>query len=314
MTEKQWAGNRPEPLVNFLLAQAKKNRRILEWFCVGMVRYFEPVLSEERFRLWTSFGLPHFNDLSNSQRNNLIDTIIVPSIAGTAVPLRAAHEQAETEWHRIGTRDVDRNGVLDVVREYLQSDYVYQKANGEAMIYYILRSYVRNPLPHLQDNLVDHFSNFVQFYNDLQNYEDVIQQVEQARSSCPPRSDSREERHERRDDTIAEMIGLLDGLHTPTGKSFHPIKFPQWLILIAKNLFYHYKKPIPFWDRWLTEDVVAVAQLIRAEQRFHEMPILGDTLIDAGCNDDSILGHCFQKTPHFDGDWLLERILHERSF
>lgn len=60
---------------------------------------------------------------------------------------------------------------------------------------------------------------------------------------------------------------------------------------------------------WLTTSVKSLAQAITEEQSFEIMPILGDALQEAGCDDEQIIEHCYQTTPHLKECWLLDRLL-----
>lgn len=60
------------------------------------------------------------------------------------------------------------------------------------------------------------------------------------------------------------------------------------LIDIAANPF----RPVSFDPRWRTSDVVDVARGIYEDKAFERMPILADALMDAGCEDEQIIGHC----------------------
>jgi len=61
--------------------------------------------------------------------------------------------------------------------------------------------------------------------------------------------------------------------------------------------------------RWLTCDVIDVARAIRLERAFERMPILSDALLDAGCDNDEIIGHCRQSGFHVRGCWVLDLLL-----
>lgn len=61
--------------------------------------------------------------------------------------------------------------------------------------------------------------------------------------------------------------------------------------------------------RWFTSDVVGVARGIYAERAFERMPILADALMDAGCDDERIIGHCLGDKAHVRGCWLLDLVL-----
>lgn len=72
---------------------------------------------------------------------------------------------------------------------------------------------------------------------------------------------------------------------------------------------YHSQKIDPSWLRWNDQCVYKIAQGIYAERRFDDMPILGDALEDAGCDDEAILGHCRENTLHARGCWVVDLIL-----
>lgn len=68
-------------------------------------------------------------------------------------------------------------------------------------------------------------------------------------------------------------------------------------------------RPIALDPRWRTADVVGLARAIHVDQAFHLMPILSDALLDAGCDDETVLGHCRSGGPHVRGCWLIDRLL-----
>jgi len=63
---------------------------------------------------------------------------------------------------------------------------------------------------------------------------------------------------------------------------------------------------------WLACDGGTVAKLAGAiydGRRFAEMPYLGDALEEAGCADETVLGHCRGPGPHVRGCWVLDLLL-----
>ena len=60
--------------------------------------------------------------------------------------------------------------------------------------------------------------------------------------------------------------------------------------------------------RWFTSDVVGVARGIYADRAFELMPILADALMDAGCEDQRLIGHCRGNVTHVRGCWLLDLV------
>lgn len=64
----------------------------------------------------------------------------------------------------------------------------------------------------------------------------------------------------------------------------------------------------PF-DRWMTEDVMAIARSIHRARQFDSLPILGDALRDAGCEWEPILDACDPVRRVFRPDWAVELLL-----
>jgi hypothetical protein len=60
---------------------------------------------------------------------------------------------------------------------------------------------------------------------------------------------------------------------------------------------------------WRTTDVIGVARGIADEQAFVRLPILADALMDAGCEDDEIIGHCRLAGPHGRFCWVVDLLL-----
>jgi len=66
---------------------------------------------------------------------------------------------------------------------------------------------------------------------------------------------------------------------------------------------------LTFDPRWRTSDVVDVARGIYEDKAFERMPILADALMDAGCEDEQIIGHCRGEGPHVRGCWVVDLVL-----
>jgi hypothetical protein len=72
--------------------------------------------------------------------------------------------------------------------------------------------------------------------------------------------------------------------------------------------------PLPFrlvtiCPAWQTANVVSLAQAIYGERAFDRMPILGDALEEAGCDNADILNHCRQPGEHVRGCWVVDLVL-----
>jgi hypothetical protein len=68
-------------------------------------------------------------------------------------------------------------------------------------------------------------------------------------------------------------------------------------------------RPIEFDPRWRTEDTIGLARAIYEERTFGRLPILADALMDAGCEDEHLLGHCHARGPHTRGCWVVDLVL-----
>jgi hypothetical protein len=70
----------------------------------------------------------------------------------------------------------------------------------------------------------------------------------------------------------------------------------------------------PIERSWLTSNggtVARLAQAIAAERAFDGLPVLGDALEEAGCQDQAILHHCRQGGPHTRRCWVVDLLLDE---
>ncbi len=67
--------------------------------------------------------------------------------------------------------------------------------------------------------------------------------------------------------------------------------------------------PLEWQPEWLTSTVRDLATHIYAERDFATMPILGDALMDAGCDHQLIQEHCHSTKPHARGCWVVDAIL-----
>lgn len=65
----------------------------------------------------------------------------------------------------------------------------------------------------------------------------------------------------------------------------------------------------PSWLLWHDRIVEQIAHVIAAEQRYQELPILHDALIEAGCTDEDILAHCRAPGPHANSCWVVDLLL-----
>jgi len=60
---------------------------------------------------------------------------------------------------------------------------------------------------------------------------------------------------------------------------------------------------------WRTSTAVALARQMYESRDFGAMPILGDALEDAGCQEEDVLNHCREPGVHVCGCWVVDRLL-----
>jgi hypothetical protein len=75
---------------------------------------------------------------------------------------------------------------------------------------------------------------------------------------------------------------------------------------LLRDLFRHPFHPFHADPAWFTDTVTLLARQIYRERAFELMPVLGDALQDAGCDDAEVLGHCYGPGPHTLGCWLVD--------
>jgi hypothetical protein len=81
---------------------------------------------------------------------------------------------------------------------------------------------------------------------------------------------------------------------------------------LARDIFRSCIKPLVIDDTWLQGNdgcVVRLAETIYTERHFTDLPILGDALLDAGCDDEDLLDHCRSSAPHVRGCWVVDALL-----
>jgi hypothetical protein len=54
--------------------------------------------------------------------------------------------------------------------------------------------------------------------------------------------------------------------------------------------------------------VLGIARSIREDGAFDRLPILADALMDAGCADEAVIGHCRSNLPHFPECWVVDSL------
>jgi hypothetical protein len=78
---------------------------------------------------------------------------------------------------------------------------------------------------------------------------------------------------------------------------------------LLRDIFGNPFRPVTLDPRWLSSNVIDLARTIYDERVFERMPILADALMDAGCDNEDILGHCRGSRPHVRGCWVVDLVL-----
>jgi hypothetical protein len=78
---------------------------------------------------------------------------------------------------------------------------------------------------------------------------------------------------------------------------------------LLRDIFGNPFRPYAFDPAWRTSTAVALAQQMYDSRDFGLMPILGDALQDAGCENADILDHCRGDGPHVRGCWVVDLVL-----
>ena len=78
---------------------------------------------------------------------------------------------------------------------------------------------------------------------------------------------------------------------------------------LMRDIFGNPFRPVTLDPRWLSSTVLDLARTIYDERVFERMPILGDALMDSGCDSEEIIKHCQGTGPHVRGCWVVDLIL-----
>jgi hypothetical protein len=89
-----------------------------------------------------------------------------------------------------------------------------------------------------------------------------------------------------------------------------------WQAELLRDIIGNPKRPFAIEPSWAWVNDAAVrkmAQVMYAEDRFGDLPILGDALEEAGCQRQDVLDHCRAKQPHYRGCWVVDAILQQEK-
>jgi hypothetical protein len=78
---------------------------------------------------------------------------------------------------------------------------------------------------------------------------------------------------------------------------------------LIRDIFGNPYRPVAVDPGWLSPTAVSLARGIYAEKAFDRLPVLADALLEAGCSDEQLLGHCHGPGPHVRGCWVVDLVL-----
>ncbi|VTR93249.1 Uncharacterized protein OS=Sorangium cellulosum (strain So ce56) GN=sce5710 PE=4 SV=1 [Gemmata massiliana] len=81
---------------------------------------------------------------------------------------------------------------------------------------------------------------------------------------------------------------------------------------LLHDIFGNPFRPVAFSPSWCSDTVLALASQMYESRDFSAMPILGDALQDAGCNNADMLNHCRGEGPHVRGCWVVDLVLRKK--
>lgn len=87
----------------------------------------------------------------------------------------------------------------------------------------------------------------------------------------------------------------------PTEKEAH--------VVLIRDIFSTPNRSVTADQSWLTLTVLESAKAIYENRAFDRLPVLADSLDEAGCQDAEILDHCRQPGPHVRGCWVVDLLL-----
>ncbi len=115
---------------------------------------------------------------------------------------------------------------------------------------------------------------------------------------------------------LASIMVLLNGIRADASAAEFPdggcgLRCAEEAALVAlgRDIFGNPFRPVAFFPEWRTSTAVALAAQVYESREFSAMPILGDALQDAGCDNVDVLDHCRGPGPHVRGCWVVDLVL-----
>jgi hypothetical protein len=85
-----------------------------------------------------------------------------------------------------------------------------------------------------------------------------------------------------------------------------------WQADLFRDVFRGPFGPLFFRSDWRARNgglAVRLAEMVYNDRAFHDLPILADALLDAGCEDTELLDHLRSPGPHVRGCWPVDALL-----
>jgi hypothetical protein len=101
--------------------------------------------------------------------------------------------------------------------------------------------------------------------------------------------------------TVYYGVGLNDESRRDAERAAH--------LELVRCVFDNSLAPEEIHAAWRTPQAVALARSAYEERRFDYLPLLADTLEEAGCTEETILSHLRGLGPHVRGCWVVDLIL-----
>jgi hypothetical protein len=105
----------------------------------------------------------------------------------------------------------------------------------------------------------------------------------------------------------AQISERLAGYSRKWGMDIDELHVEQMNLI--RDIFGNPFRPVAFDPRWRTGDTVGLARGIYEDRAFDRLLLLADALMDAGCADEQVLGHCQSEGPHVRGCWVVDLVL-----
>jgi len=102
--------------------------------------------------------------------------------------------------------------------------------------------------------------------------------------------------------SVSPEIERLSGLGL-LGRDNRPCE-----VRLLRCIFGNPFRPVSIDPVWQATNVLGLAESIYEERAFDRMPVLGDALEDARCDNTDILNHCRGPGPHVRGCWVVDLV------